>query len=545
MTAAAVDYRILGPLEAVSEGEAVTLGGPTQRALLAALLLHANEPVSADRLVDLVWGQKPPATAQHAVSVYVSKLRKALGADAIGRTRSGYIVRVAPGRLDLERFQTLVATARQDLAAGDATGACELLDEALALWRGPALTDVRLEDLGPAMTARLDELRLAAVEVRVEAKLALGRHRELVGELDGLAAAHPHDERLRGLLMLALYRSGRQGEALSCFQEIRVRLSEELGIEPSQSLQELERKILSQDRSLEIAPEADGVRSVVVLPETLDQLDELARLAEPFGLSQNPHEVILAWLERPGSAPEVSSALAEASERLARLRAGLVERGARARVAAFTAADRAEDVLRLARRPEVDLLVLGRDLPAEGAELDAEMLRILAAAPCDVAVWFARDAPAPNNGDAPVVVPFGALENDWAALELAAWIATTTQRPLVVAGAAGDSRGEQRDASRLLADAGLLLQRSAGVVAHPRLAESGRDGLLAAVADAGLVVAGLSERWASEGLGDTRHALASSASPPVLFIRRGQRPGGLSPPEGVTLHRWSVTAAVR
>lgn len=543
MTAAAVAYRILGPLEVVSGEEAVSLGGPTQRALLAALLLNANEPVSADRLVDLVWGQSPPPTATHAVSVYVSKLRKALGAEAIGRAQGGYILRVRPGALDLERFETLTASARQALAAGEAAAACELFDEALALWRGPALADVELEDLAPAMTARLNELRVAAQLARAEAMLELGKHRDVLPDLEALVPEHGRDERLCALLMLALYRAGRQGDALGRYRELRLRLSEDLGIEPSQSLQQLERQILSQDRALDIAVQQDAVRSVVVLPERLEHLEELVGIAEPFGLSRNPHEVILAWLEEPGSVGVVSDALAAASSRLARARVDLVERGARVRVAAFTADDRAEDVLRLAQRAEVDLLVLGRSLPSSPDSVDDEVRRILVGAPCDVALWFARETPPAPGAEAPIVVPFGALDNDWAALELAAWMATTTGRELVLAGMAGDSRGEQRDASRLLADAGLLVQRSAGVVAHPRLAAPGRDGLLGAVEDAGLVVAGLSERWATEGLGETRHALACAAAAPALFIRRGQRPGGLAPPESVTLYRWSVTAA--
>ncbi|HUF76856.1 MAG TPA: universal stress protein, partial [Longimicrobiales bacterium] len=177
--------------------------------------------------------------------------------------------------------------------------------------------------------------------------------------------------------------------------------------------------------------------------------------------------------------------------------------------------------------------------------LDPELTQILTEAPCDVALWFEPGDAAPSVDGGPILVPFGALENDWAALELAAWIAGTTRRPLVLLGAAGDSRGEQRDASRMLADAGLLIQRATGVVAEPRLVEPGRRGLLAAASECGLVVAGLSERWLSEGLGETRLELARSSRAPVMFLRRGRRPGGLSPPESLTLYRWSVTAVAR
>jgi DNA-binding SARP family transcriptional activator len=514
--------------------------------MLGALLLQVNEPVSPDRLVDAVWGESPPPTAGHAVSVYVSKLRKALGEEVIGRTPTGYVLRVAPGQLDLDEFEKKCREARERLGLGETARACELLDEALALWRGPALADLELESFAQASIARLEELRLAAITTRSEAKLALGRAGEVIPELEAVTAQHPYDERLCGLLMLALYRAGRQADALAAFQAMRTRLSEELGLEPSVSLLELERKVLARDSSLELEPdESELIRSVIVIPGQLDQLEELTALSEPFGLSRNPHEVILTWIEQPGRAKAVSDALAEASAVLARLRARLVERGARARVAAFTAADAVADTLRLARRPEVDLLLLGRELAElEDGHFDPELAGILGAAPCDIAVWFRRGDQPALDGGGPVLVPFGALEHDWAALELAAWFAGTTQRRLVLVGTAEDSRGERRDASRLLADAGLLVQRASGVVAEPRLAEPGHSGLLEAVSDGDLVVAGLSDRWPSEGLGATRLELARSAAATVLFLRRGQRPGGLSPPESVTLYRWSVTAAV-
>jgi DNA-binding SARP family transcriptional activator len=527
-------------------GEPVALGGRLQRAVLAALLLRANEPVAADRLVEAAWGERPPTTAAHAIHVYVSKLRKILGADAIGHTTSGYVLRVEPGALDLERFDTLVATAREELASGESEKACDLLDEALALWRGPALAGLELEDAAAASVTRLDEIRLAASTARIEAQQMRGRHADVVAEIEELTAEHPHDERLCGLHMLALYRAGRQGDALASYQSARRRLSEDLGIAPSQSLRELERKILAHDVSLELegggGPDA-VLRSVVVVPWQLGQLEQLAALTEPFARSRNPHEVVLAWIEEPGAPEAVSARLAEASGQLSRVRAELLARGGRVRVAAFTAADVADDTLRLARRPEVDLLVLGRSLDEVDGDdtLGPEVTRILSSAPCDVALWLDPGRATTPDGEGPILVPFGALEHDWAALELGAWLATTTGSPLVLLGSAGDGQGERRDASRLLADASLLIQRASGVAAEPRLAAPGRAGLLEAVADAGLVLVGLSERWSSEGLGPTRLALAREAAAPVLFLRRGLRPGGLSPPEKVTLYRWSVT----
>ena len=546
MTAAEVEYRLLGTLQVLAAGESIPLGGRNERALLGALLLQPNQPVSVDRLVDAIWSENPPTTAEHAVSVYVSKLRKRLGTDAIGHAPSGYVLRVAPGQLDLEHFESCCRTARDELALGNAARARDLLDEALALWRGRALADLEHEDFAKGSIARLEELRLAAIVTRAEAMLELGRAPELVPELEGATARHPHDERLCGLLMLALYRAGRQADALAKFQLMRTRLSDDLGLEPSASLRELERNILTHDASLDLERETETelVRSVVVLPGRIDQLDELAALSEPFGLSRNPHEVILTWIEPPGAAHTVSSALAKASAVLAHLRSRLVAKGARARVAAFTAHDRVEDTLRLAARPEVDLLVLGCDLAeADGGRFGSELASIVRGAPCDVALWFARPARPAVVSDGPVVVPFGALEHDWAALELAAWCAATTERCLVLVGTAGDSSSERRDASRLLADAGLLVQRASGVVAEPRVAAPGRSGLLDAVSDGGLVIVGLSERWSTEGLGVTRLELARTAPAPVLFLRRGRRPGGLSPPESSTLYRWSVTAA--
>jgi DNA-binding SARP family transcriptional activator len=543
MTAAEVRFGVLGPLLATAADEPLPLGGRVQRAMLGALLLHVNEPVSADRLIECVWGERPPPSATHAVSVYVSKLRKALGEESITRAHGGYVLRVVPGRLDVDRFEALVASARQKLALGDSARASALLDDALALWRGPALADLELESFAQAAIARLEELRLAARITRCEALLASQRQHEAIPELEALLKAHPYDERICSLLMVALYRAGRQADALGRYQGTRIVLADELGLEPSASLQDLEGRILSRDATLELEPSAELVRSVVVVPRRAEDLEALAVLTAPFGLSRNPHEVILTWIEPPGPAKAVSAALAEASTLLARLRDDLVAQGARARVATFTAESPSEDVLALARRPEVDLVVLGRRLAElDDGRFEADLASIVSASPCDVALWFSGDGPA-RLGDGPVLVPFGGTENDWAALELGAWIASTTGRSLVLVGMSRDSAGERRDASRMLADAGLLIQRVSGIVAHPRLTEPGTDGLLDAFSDAGLVLAGLSDRWSSAGLGATRLARAKSATAPVLFLRRGLRPGGLSPPEGVTLYRWSVTAA--
>jgi DNA-binding SARP family transcriptional activator/streptogramin lyase len=249
-----VEYRILGPLEVVDEGEPVALGRLKERLVLATLLLHANEFVARQRLIDELWGESPPPTARKAVNVYVSQLRKALarnGHDPITTADGGYRLEVDAERLDAARLQQLLATARERAAAGELEAAAELLCEALALWRGPALAGLLLESHGRDEIAQLDELRLTALMDRIDCDLALGRHDQVLGELHLLVGEHPLRERLRAQLMLALYRAGRQAEALEAYQQARQTLVEELGIEPSEPLQRLQQAILRHDPSLE------------------------------------------------------------------------------------------------------------------------------------------------------------------------------------------------------------------------------------------------------------------------------------------------------
>ena len=261
-----MEFRILGPLEVVDAHGPVDLGPPKQRALLAILLLHRNEAVSAERLIDLLWGGRPPETAHKGLQIYVSQLRKALEpaprAGAPHRilvTRpSGYLAAIAPGQLDLDAFEAGVATARDALSDGRNEEASDALDEALALWRGPPLADFTFESFAQADIARLAELRLVAVQDRLTADLALGRHAELVGEIEGMVKEHPLRERLRAQLMLALYRSGRQAEALEAYQSARAALVEELGIEPGRELRDLHQAILQQDPGIVLAASAQA-----------------------------------------------------------------------------------------------------------------------------------------------------------------------------------------------------------------------------------------------------------------------------------------------
>ncbi len=249
-----MEFRILGPLEVEDEGRVLNLGGAKPRGLLTLLLLRANEAVSRDRLIDELWGDEPPETASTAIQVHISQLRKVLGRDVIVTQTTGYAVRLEDGQLDLARFEHAVTSARGAAPAE----AAERLREALSLWRGVPLAELD----GPFATAergRLEEQRLAAVEQRIEAELALGRHAELLPELEGLVRGQPLWERLRGQLMLALYRCGRQADALEVYRTGRRLLDEELGLKPGAELQRLERAILNHDPSLE-SPVVAGVK---------------------------------------------------------------------------------------------------------------------------------------------------------------------------------------------------------------------------------------------------------------------------------------------
>ncbi|MBD0347818.1 MAG: SIR2 family protein [Thermoleophilia bacterium] len=250
------DFRVLGALEVREHGRQVPLGGPRQRAVLALLLLNANRVVPTERLVDQLWGEQPPRTAITSLQNAIAQLRKALGADRLQTRSPGYLLRVDDGEFDLARFERLVRSARE----ADAAQRARTLREALDLWRGAPLADFAYEAFAQSEIGRLEELRLAALEQRIDAELELGRQAELVGELESLVADHPLRERLRGQLMLALYRSGRQAEALDAYRAARRALTEELGIEPTPSLQRLHSAILRQDADLEAAGAA-GVRA--------------------------------------------------------------------------------------------------------------------------------------------------------------------------------------------------------------------------------------------------------------------------------------------
>jgi DNA-binding SARP family transcriptional activator len=519
-----VEFRVLGPLEVLDDGRRLELGAPRQRAVLAFLILHANEVVSTDRLSEALWPDGIPRTAAKAIQVYVSALRKTFGAarDALETRGPGYLLHVGPGELDLHEFERFLAAARD----ADAATRAALLRDALALWRGAPLVDFEYESFVQAESARLAELRQLALEARIEADLELGGGAELVAELQTLVASRPLQERPRALLMRALYRAGRQSDALDVYREGKRVLDEELGLEPGPELRDLERAILRQDPALAERPDPDEpLRSLVAVPESAAGLDLLLPLVKALARAPARRELVLGMIVP-------AAKLSEATTTLDAARRSLSDEGTVARVAAFSSTSPADDVVRLAAKHETDLLVLS----TRGDPLEDAFASVFDQATSDLAVLVEHGGAV---GSGPVVVPFGAFEHDWAALELGAWAAVALGRPLRLIGAIEpNSRG--RDASRLLADASLIVQHTTGVLAEPLLGPPGRAGVAALAEGAGLLVLGLSDRWRSEGLGKTRRALVETPAAPTLLVRRGLRPSGIAPQATLTRFTWSI-----
>lgn len=520
-----LDFRILGPLEVIADGTSLGLGGPKQRATLAILLLSANRVVPVDRIADDLYAGAPPVTAVTQVQRQVSELRKLLREPVIETRAPGYMLHLAAEQLDLGRFERRVQEATELLARGEAQRASDLLRDALALWRGPALADLAYESFAQTAIERLEEIRLAALVQRIEADLSLARHRDVVGELQQLSDEHPTHEGFSAELMLALYRSGRQTEALDVYRRTRATLREEFGIEPSLRLRELERAILLQEPMLDVGTASEKGRAVLLLSRDDGELDELLAVAEPLAGTQE-RELILARLLADEHA--LSDAATALNERCASLPTG-------ARTAVFTTDDVADDAVRFARSYDADLVLLA--LSHTAGVLRDDVAAIVEGSPADVALVCGLLDLGVGEG---VFVPFAGGEHDWAALEIGAWLASRMDAPLRLLGTTADPRRERRDASRLLADASLAVQRVVGVTSEPQLAAPTEDALVAAVASATVVVVGISPRWRREGIGIIRRALVERARPPVILVHRGLRPGGLAPRAGRTRFSWSI-----
>jgi DNA-binding SARP family transcriptional activator/class 3 adenylate cyclase len=536
-TGGLLEFRILGPLEVAGDGGPVELGGPKQRATLAILLLSANRVVSIDRLADELYAGAAPVTALKQVQRQISDLRKVLGPASPIETRApGYTIRLAPEQLDLSLFERLTADATEALAEGEAARAGELLQQALGLWRGPPLADLTYESFARTPIERLEEIRLAALERRIEAELALGRHGKLVGELQDLVSEHPLREPFRAQLMLALYRSGRQADALETYRRTRQALNEDFGLEPSPTLQKLERRILTQDPSLEleqpgvpaIASAVDRERALLAAAADEDGVARVLSLAEP--LARLPaRELIVARLVADER---------ELAEAVASLDAWRGRLGGNARVAAFTTEAPAADVVRLAGAYDVELVLVDAPPEIDASALPRDLAALLEGSSADVGAVVAR--PVDWGRGSGVFVPFGGVDHDWAALELGAWLASAAETPLRLVGARADPGRGRRDASRLLANASLAVQRLAGIAGAPLLAEASAEALVEAVEEATLVVVGISPRWRGEGIGTVRRTLVRQMRRPLVLVHRGQRPGGLAPRDARTRFSWSL-----
>jgi DNA-binding SARP family transcriptional activator len=494
-----LEFGVLGPLEVVGADGPVRLGGPKQRATLAILLLDANRVVSVERLADDLYSGAAPVTAVTQVQRQISELRKVLGAAAIETRPPGYIIRLAPEQLDLKRFEHRAEEATRLLERGEVHVAAELYAEALGLWRGPPLADLAHEPFAQIAIERLEEIRLAALEQRIDADLALGGHARLIGELEQFVAEYPLRERFRAQLMLALYRSGRQAEALDVYRRTREALVAEFGIEPTSALRELERAILTQAPSLDLehtAPRPTAAGSILVLPSTAAELDGLLALAEPLA-SRAIRELIVARLL--ADADEVADETSTLSARRASI-------SVPSRVAAFTSRDAGVDVSHLATAHDVELVFMDAPPGIDASLLPDGLRAIIERVPADVAL-VVRATVDLRSGSG-VFAPFGGGEHDWAALELGAWLASALGGQLTLVGTQQDPRQGRPDASRLLADASLAVQRVVGIETTPLLAEATDEGLVSSVEPASLVVVGLSPRWRREGIAAARRALA-------------------------------------
>jgi DNA-binding SARP family transcriptional activator len=541
-----LEFRILGPCEVVRDGDPLRLGGPKQRAVLAMLLLEANRVVSIDRLAEDLYSDARPASAVTQIHARISQLRKLLDPEApvatggsLLETRApGYVIKLSSDQVDLHRFERWTKAAAEAHAGGEYETAASRVADALALWRGPALADLAYESFAQTVIARLEDMRLAALEQQMDAWLALGRDADAVSTLEALIAAHPFRERLQAQLMLALYRSGRQAEALDAYRKARAALIEHFGIEPTPALRELQQAILNQAPALApgsgispragVTPPPGRARTVVLAASDAAGVDSLLAIAEPLGSFSRRELVVTRLL---ADEAELRPVWGEVNRRRATV-------PVTTRAAVFTSVEPGADLVRLAAAQDAELVIVDAQfgLGVEG-HVSRHLAFVLEHASADVAVLAGAVDFAGGDG---VFVPFGGGPHAWAALELAALMASGARVPLTLVGTSADPDRGQRDASRLLAAGSLAVERVVGIRTEPLLIEPTANALVDAVASATVVVVGGSSRWRLEGVGSTRWALIRDGRAPAVVVHRGPRPGGLAPLESLTRFTWTI-----
>jgi DNA-binding SARP family transcriptional activator len=531
-----MQFQVLGPLEVTSPSGPVRIGGAKKRQLLALLLMHAKEVVDADTLIDGLWGDSPPEGSGHALEAAVSRLRSLLDPGRIATQSLGYQIRVGQDELDLHRFDRLVREAHRARSSGDVARAVTLLREATELWRGRPLPELGGGAYERPELVRLEELRLSAIEALVDARVELGEGPELVAELESLVREHPFREHLQAQLMRVLYRSGRQADALRVFATVRRMLVDELAIEPGPELQALQIAILNQHEALtqpptRSAPADQQPRTILVAGQPTDDLGSVLRIATLLGRAGDVAAIAAVVADQ---ATDLGAAVRAANG----ARAELAESAIVTRAAGFVSQAPGSDIVRVCQREDVTLVLIRGPRVEEGGRFGAFHEAILGGSPADVGIVVEGRGSSGWPAEAIVAVPFGGTDDDWAAVELAVAIATRNQARLTLVGFPTQAH-DAASVSRLLADASLLVQRVAPLMAEPRLAAEPAQAL-DALGDANLVIAGLAGDWRRVGLGASRARIASEIAGTMLLIRRGVRPGLLAPPEGRTAYSWSI-----
>jgi DNA-binding SARP family transcriptional activator len=523
-----LEFRVLGPFAVVRDGVPLAIGGRRQRAFLALLVLHGGEVVSRDRLIDTLWGERTPPSAAHVLHVYASQLRSVLDADVLVTRSPGYVLDAADDQIDLRRFERLFDAAQVALARGDAARACAFLDDADGLWHGTVLEDLAHEEFVQAEARRLEELRIAAAELRAEAAIARGPDGADMARLQALAVAQPSRERTHALLIRALAATGRQAEALDVYGRLRARLDEELGIEPGADLRAAHLAVLRQETTAPApaAPLPARTPRGTVLAVVTDpaRLAGIAAVADRAAAARG-RELILACVLPAASRDQLGVAAAAARD------ARRDVAGA-ARTAAFVSGDPAAAISQLATEHDADLVVCdGHGITADGILTRAQR-ELLATVTADVALVLQG-----RLDDGPVACPFGGSVHDWAAVELAALLAHAQDAPLRLIGVVSDGD----DSSRHVARAGLSVQGVLGIDTDPVLAVPGAPGLIGAAQGCSCLVLGLSDLWRSVGLGAVRAELAAGFSS-LVVVRRGVRPGLLASDGARSRFAWSVVS---